>query len=387
MFLRVKKVILKPGKEKPILSRHHWIFSGALQYPLTCEVGELLPVYSASQHLLGWAYFNPKCSLAGRMVSFGEGDPLLSIEKHLKEALQLRHQLFNKSNTNGYRLVNGEGDLLPGLIVDRYNDSLVLQIGTYGMEKLISFIVDQLNQLLPECTTIYEKSSLPSRKLEGLPDYEGHLKGNQKQTVMLENGLRFLIDFEEGQKTGFFLDQREMRAFIAEYASNKRVLNCFAYSGGFSLYAARKGAIVDSLDISGKALAWAKENFRLNGLEGNFIEEDAFDFLKRSALEYDMIILDPPAFAKKKEDVKNAMSGYRELNRLVLSKMPPGYLLTCSCSYHIDEELFQKLIFQAALMAKREVKILSRHRMAPDHPVNLYHPESDYLKSLFLYVK
>ena len=382
-----KKVILKAGKEKPLLSRHHWIFSGALANPILCEPGQILPVYSSHDELLGHAYFNPKCSLVGRMVSFGKEDPFESLESTFVEAIQLRKSLFNEKITNGYRLINGEGDALPGLVIDKYADSLVIQIGSYGMERLKPFFMGLIQKHLPECTTVYEKSTLLSRKHEGLKDQEGYLLGTQKETIILENGIRFLIQFDESQKTGFFLDHRQMRELMGKYSSGRRVLNCFSYSGGFSLYAALNGALsITSLDLSKAALEQAAKNFALNGLPPHpMIQQDIFDFLKIPQLDYDLVVLDPPAFAKKKEDLPKAMNAYRELNRLAMQKMPSkSLLLTCSCSYHLDETLFQKILFQAASMAKRKVKILSRHLLAPDHPINLYHPESEYLKSFFL---
>lgn len=390
-MLSQKKVVLKAEKEKSLLRRHPWIFSGAIASFPDFSDGEILPVYSACGKFLAQAYFHTQNSLSGRVLSFTE-DP---VEKILKErfhkAFEMRRRFFSAQHTNAYRLINAEGDGMPGLIVDRYHDTLVIQINTAGMERLKPLIIETLVALF-EPKTIYEKSTSASRRQEGLPDCEGVAWGEaQHEKEILENGVRFLVSFVEGQKTGFFLDQREMRKMISEYSLNRRVLNCFSYSGGFSLFALKGGAArVDSVDLCGKALQLAKQNTLLNGYptdQHQIIQEDVFDYLKRSLLDYDLVILDPPAFAKKRADLLPACSGYKEINRLVLEKIPAGsLLLTSSCSYYIDEKLFQNLIFQAAHEAGRQVQILGRHLQALDHPISLYHPEGDYLKSLFLLV-
>jgi 23S rRNA (cytosine1962-C5)-methyltransferase len=385
-----KKVILKAGKEKAILNRHHWIFSGAIAEAPPDLKGDILPVYSQNGDLLGNAYFNSKAKILGRMLSFGSQDPLKAIQEHLMAALKLRLTFFDHRSTNAYRLVNGEGDFLPGLIVDRYNDALILQVSTLGMENLkesvIHFLKKQLNP-----SFIYEKSDLPSRKEEGLEPQEQLLDGIlREEIVIMENRLQFIIRPVEGQKTGFFLDHRDMREQVRSLAKNKRVLNCFAYTGGFSLYAASGGAIsVDSVDISDKAMQLAKKNAELNAFTTpmEFYSEDVFQFLRRSSLQYELVILDPPAFAKRQKDIIPACRGYKDINRIAMQKMPSeSLLLTSSCSYYVDESLFQKVVFQAAAEAKREVRIIGRHRLAIDHPINIFHPEGDYLKSLLLYI-
>ena len=382
-----KKASLKPGKEKPVLNRHHWIFSGAVNHLPPHEPGEILAVESANSHHLGYAYFNRKSSIVGRMVSFDE-EPLIAIEKALLNAINFRKTLFD-SSTNAYRVINGEGDGLPGLIVDRYADHLVIQISTLGIDKLRSFIVKILDrELAPKA--ILEKSLSPSRNEEGLKPLQQVLKGEvAKKIAVLENGIKFLVDPVDGQKTGFFLDQREMRSLVKEKAHGKRVLNCFSYTGGFTAYALAGGASqADSVDISASAIEEAKTNCSINGFEeSGFYAEDAFEFLRKDKLDYDLIILDPPAFAKRAKDVVAACRGYKEINRTTLQKMPKGStLITCSCSYFVDEKLFQQVIFQAAAEAKRTVRIIGKHRQAEDHPVNLFHPEGTYLKSLVLYV-
>ncbi len=383
-------IVLKPGKEKILLQKHPWIFSGAIAgWPEHFTEGDIVPVYAADSCLLGHGYFNSQTSLAGRMLSFGDADPLSAVADHIKKAISLRQNLFD-AETTAYRLINSEGDFLPGLIVDQYEKHLVLQIGTLGMEKLKPFIIEQLRQYAPS-DAIYEKSTSSSRKEEGLKPFEGTLFGSAADLVQItENGHHFYISYKEGQKTGFFLDQREMRQLIGSLSKGRRLLNCFSYTGGFSVYAMQGGAkSADAVDISKKALDLAKQNMLLNNIDPRacgYICEDVFAFLEKSpALDYDLLILDPPAFAKKQKDVLTACRGYKEINYKALSKMPSeSLLLTCSCSYHINEELFTKVIMQAACDAGREIQIIGKHRHAPDHPVS--HLEGSYLKSLLLRV-
>lgn len=388
-------VVLKPGKEKPIKNRHHWIFSGAIKKLPEFTNGACLPVSSNEGEILGWAYFNKKAKIIGRMVIFGDqcGRGIeAEIYNHLAEAYALRQKIFFDQSTDAYRLVNGEGDLLPGLIIDRYNDVFVLQISTLGMEQLKPIVISWLKTMFSP-RSIYEKSLLPSRKEEGLTDFQGPIEGPipSEEIIIKENGLKFGVSILHGQKTGFFIDHREMRQQISTLSIGKRILNCFAYTGGFSVYAASGGAeAVDSVDISSNAMAAAERNMTLNGFTSShhrFITADVFEFLREERVDYDIVILDPPAFAKRQKDIVPACRGYKDINRIAMQKMPKGsLLLTSSCSYYIDEGLFQKVVFQAAVEAGRTVKIIGRHRMAPDHPVNIYHPESDYLKSLLLYV-
>lgn len=383
----MKTCTLKPGKEKPLLNRHHWIFSGAIDVLPSFDPGAILSVESSQGVLLGHAYFNRASSIIGRMIAFGEDEPLEAIERAIKDAIQLRKSLF-KEQTTAYRLINAEGDGLPGLIVDVYGNVLVIQISTLGMERLKLTVLRILQEeLCPEA--ILEKSLSPSRKEEGLAPFQGVLLGEiPNPLTILENGLKFEVDPEKGQKTGFFLDQREMRAYVGRISKGKKVLNVFAYTGGFSVYALAGGALsVDSVDISKEAMALAEKNCSMNGFKSNCFAEDAFEFLRASPLDYDLVILDPPAFAKKAKDVVQACRGYKDINRIALQKMAPGStLITCSCSHFVDEKLFGQVIFQAAAEAKRKVRIIGRHLLAPDHPVNLFHPEGNYLKSLVLYI-
>lgn len=385
------KITLKAGKEKAIRNRHHWIFSGAIATFPKGGNGEILPVYSHKGELLGQAYYNPKVAISGRMVCFNDVSPEEAIISSLNQAFTLRKQLFDDSITNAYRLVNGEGDLLPGLIVDRYNQTLVIQILTLGMEKLRPLILKHLIKTFnPQ--SIYEKSNQGSRKEEGLPLLEKFVHGKEHDEVeILEKGLKFIVSIREGQKTGFFLDQREMREKVRQLSKGKKVLNCFSYTGGFSIYALAGGAVsAASIDISGKALDTSVKNVALNGFpkeKHEAIEADVFTYLREQELPYDIVILDPPAFAKGKKDVIPACRGYKDINRVAIKKMKPGsILITCSCSAYIDTDLFQKVVFQAAAEAGRQVQIIGRHTLAADHPINIFHPETEYLKSLILFI-
>lgn len=384
-------LILKKGKERPILQRHHWIYSGAVASLSPCEEGDLLPVHSHEGKKLGLALIRKGRSIVGHMLAFGEETIEEALQSRLRTAHVLRRRWVVDQKTNAYRLIHAEADGIPGLIIDSYNDHLVLQISHPGIEKLKELLLKLLiTEVKPKA--IFEKSTSFMRRKEGLEEVRAHLYGESHSEVqILERGLAYTVDLLEGQKTGFFLDQREMRSLIASLSYNKRVLNCFSYTGAFSISALAGGAShVDSVDSSRTAEGKVKKNLLLNGFEKashQFFCEDAFAFLRNSSFPYDLVILDPPAFVKKKEDIDEAFRAYKELNRMAMEKMGPAtVLLTCSCSYHVGEELFQNILFRAALEAKREVRIIEKHRLAHDHPISLFHPESSYLKSLVLYL-
>lgn len=386
-------VILKPGREVHARNKHPWIFMGAVQSAPEFENGDILPVRTAYDQFVGYAYFNKGQSIMGRMVSFSEGDPLEAIRQSILSAFLLRKQCI-PAHTTAYRLINGEGDNLPGLIVDKYGHVLVIQINTLGMDRLKPLILEILtSEVKPNA--IYEKSNSPTRKKEGLADVSEWIVGEATEPLeILEHGVKFKVRLATGQKTGFFLDQREMRQLVKSLSKNKTLLNCFGYTGGFSAYALAGGALrADTVDMDPRAIETAKENILLNSFsteENSFYAEDVFRFLDQKTLpqKYDFIILDPPAFAKRASDVVNATRGYREINRMAMQHLPAGgLLLTSSCSQHIDTQLFQTIIFQAAKDAGRNIKILSYHVLAMDHPINLYFPEGDYLKSLLLFVE
>lgn len=382
---------LHANREKSVHNRHPWIFSGAIaHWPHDLEDGGLAVVSAASGEQLGYAYVNRRCSIAARMVAFGNTEPHTAIRDNLMRAIAFRRKHFNPDETNAVRLVNGEGDGLPGLIVDQYADVLVVQISTLGMERLKPFVLETLVELT-QPRAIYEKSDIAARYEEGLTDFAGLLYGRDFGPIIVtEQGLRFHVDIKHGQKTGFFLDQRDMRALIKSLAAGRRVLNGFAYTGGFSLYA-RQGQAqrVVSVDSSGGALKLAQGNYTLNGFplnQDDFVEADMFAYLRMiEAAAFDLIILDPPALARKRDDVVRAGRAYKDLNRLAIAKVAPGGLvLSCSCSHFVDEKLFGQIVFQSACEAGRQVRTLHRHRQAFDHPVSIFHPEGSYLKSLLL---
>ncbi|HEX2582913.1 MAG TPA: class I SAM-dependent rRNA methyltransferase [Chlamydiales bacterium] len=381
---------LKKGKERPILQHHHWIYSGAIAE----QKGEGLfaEVFSHEGTKLGLAMLNPGRSISGHMIAFGQESFGEALSKRIEKAIALRKKIFDPQTTNAIRLINAEGDGLAGLIVDSYNGVLVLQISHPALESQKSLISELLIQYAAP-RAIYEKSTSFLRKKEGLEEIKGLLYGSDIPEVeVLENGLRYSVQVLEGQKTGLFLDQREMRLLVRHLSRGRRVLNCFAYTGGFSISALQGGATcVDSVELSKKCEAAIDKNLQINGLDPTkhrFLQEDAIDFIVKKELDYDLVILDPPAFAKQKNSIDRAFRAYKDMNKTALQKMPSGsLLLTSSCSYHVGEDLFQNILFRAALESGRKVRILDKHRQAHDHPISIFHPESTYLKSLLLFVE
>ncbi len=405
-------VQLKPGKEKPVKAFHPWIFSGAIdQIDEDFKPGDLVKVYSSQNEFLGTGYLNPRSNIAVRMLTFR--DETVGREfflNRIREARALRDR-FLPPDTNAYRLIHSEGDFLPGLIVDRYADYLAVQFLTAGMEKLKPEILSALKEVCP-AKGIYEHDDESMRKFEGLGKGQGMLAGDKvpDYVEIEEYGHRFLVDVKEGQKTGFFLDQRENRKLAGDFAKGKRVLNCFAYTGGFSIYAAKAGALsVTSVEIQERAINTMKSNFELNGFpsplssptgrgepacragrgEGKyrFVRQDVFDFLREERDTYDLIILDPPAFCKHQSQIQQAARGYKDINLQAMKRLAPdGLLFTFSCSSHITPDLFQKIVFGAAKDAGRLVQIIQKTSHAFDHPINIYHPEGEYLKGLVVRV-
>lgn len=389
-----KALILAPGRERSVLSGHQWIFSGAVAtISSSVEDGEVVDVLASTGQFLGMALFNGRSGIIARIISFKKICPEEAIRSNLLSAIAFRKKLFGDLSGKMCRLVNAEADMLSGLIIDFYDTAAVLQLSSLSMEKYKGLITEVLKESLV-LTWIYEKSTSPSRKKEGMPVVEKTLWGQEKrQIVVSEEGLRFAISIIEGQKTGFFIDQRESRDIVRRLAPSRRVLNCFSYSGAFSVAALSAGALsCCSVDASEEALRLVDENCALNGLSGDKrhtgVCADVFSWLEKEPLDFDLIILDPPAFAKRKQDLEMALKGYREINRRALQKMPSGsFLLTCSCSYHVAPTDFMGMLKQAALHSGRNVRVLSYHRHAWDHPTSICHPETDYLKSALLYVE
>ena len=387
-------VTLKPGRDAHLKNKHHSVYKNAIQSLEGIKTGSIVRVVTHDGIFLCYATVNLKAYICLRAIAFEEGDPLESLRRSIKRSIEMRKAFFSGSETTAFRLVNAEGDGIPGLIVDQYGTTLVLQLTTLGMERLRDWLVSLLKELCgPEA--IFEKSTGSGRKQEGLEPREGWLYGKREGVIsVVERGLQFLISLEGSQKTGLFLDQRDMRSLVRSTAAGRVVLDCCSYVGGFSLSALMGGALsADAVDYDEAALTRAREHMQINGIDASQFDAhavDVFDFLrKRPALKpYDFIILDPPAFAKRSTDIDQAKGAYVDMNRMAMQILPPGgMLLTCSCSYQIDPQTFQTIVFHAARQARRNVRILQRHRQAFDHPVNLYHPEVDYLKSLLLWVE
>ncbi len=385
---------LKPEREVHLKNRHHAIFRGTVADLPKAPDGSIVEVRSSTGEFLCFATLNRQAYICGRAIAFEPGDPLVQLKKSIERSIAMRRTLISDTETTTCRLVNAEGDAIPGLIVDQYGDTLVVQFTTLGMDRLRNWVRDVLLELCKP-RAIFEKSTGASRKNEGLPNVEGWLKGEGTASIPVrENGIQFSIDLVGSQKTGLFLDQREMRSLVRSLAKDRTVLDCCCYVGGFSVAALLGGAKhCDAVDYDAAAIEKAKAHVALNGISAAKFEahaQDVFDFLRKAPMphQYDFIVLDPPAFAKRSSDLEQAKRAYTDLNRMALQALPSGgLLLTCSCSFQMDPQLFQTVVFHAARQAKRSVKILQRHRQALDHPVNLYHPEADYLKSLLLWVE
>ncbi|MEK7563784.1 MAG: class I SAM-dependent rRNA methyltransferase [Patescibacteria group bacterium] len=385
---------LKPSADVHLRNRHHAIFRTAVDRLPACDDGVIVEVRSFKGDFLCYATWNSKAYICGRAISFEERDPMQTIRHLMTQAVRLRQAFFEREDTSAFRLINAEGDGIPGLIVDRYDSILAVQFTTLGMDNLRDWVVEVLRALCKP-SGIFEKSGGSSRKKEGMVDKEGWIWGGGDTSIpVTERGMQCIITLSGSQKTGLFLDQREMRSLVRSVAKDRTVLDCCSYVGGFSLAALLGGATAaDAVDYDAEALATAATHMAMNGVDlSRFASypEDVFNFLRRKPYPhaYDFIILDPPAFAKRSADLEPAKKAYTDLNRLALQALPSGgLLLTCSCSYQMDTEMFQTMVFNAARQAKRSVKILQRHRQAIDHPVNLFHPETEYLKSLLLWVE
>lgn len=390
------KVFLKSGKEQSIHRYHPWVFSGAI-HSTSDEIteGEVVEVYNQKDEFLAMGHAQTG-SIAVRLFAFSRVNPDKAFwTQRVNNAFHLRKLAGFTDNpqTNAWRLVFGESDGLPGLIVDIYNQTAVMQLHTVGMY-LIRNIISEALQQLPELNlkAIYNKSegAMPF-KADVTPE-NGFMWGKTSDRTATENGLQFQVDYEKGQKTGFFIDQRENRALLEKYCKDKKVLNLFCYTGGFSLYAMRGGAsLVHAIDSSERAVEITRQNVELNfpgDPRHQAFAEDAFKFLNKDQEQYDVMILDPPAFAKHVNVVPNALQGYRKLNAKAIEKIKPGGIIfTFSCSQVINRETFRKAVFTAAAKSGRNVKILHHMQQPEDHPVSIYHPDSEYLKGLILYIE
>jgi 23S rRNA (cytosine1962-C5)-methyltransferase len=397
----MEKVILRPRREDSLLRFHPWVFSGAIaQVTGNPAEGELVGVYTADGKYIACGHYQIG-SIAVRILSFDE-DPLAPDfwERMIRRAFRLREAfgLHGSETTSCYRLVHGEGDGLPGLIIDYYDGVCVLQAHSVGMFKAKGAICEALKTVYGDSLkAVYDKSSGTAPFKAGLELVDGYLYQapgfSADEQVVLENGNKFLVNWNEGQKTGFFLDQRENRAAVGRLSKGRNVLNLFCYTGGFSIYALAGGAVhVDSVDSSRKAMDMVDRNVVLNGFtpeQHTSYCADAIDFLREVPEgKYDLMIVDPPAFAKHRGALKNALRAYQRLNAAAISKVAPGgFVFTFSCSQVVDKEAFALAVFSAAAETHRSVRILDRLNQPADHAVNIYHPEGEYLKGLLLYVE
>lgn len=388
----MKQLYLKRGKEDSLLRFHPWVFSGAIHHMSSePEEGEVVEIFTSDNQYIATGHYQIG-SIMVRVLTF-EREPINQqfYEQHLKAAHNVRLALG--LGDESYRLVHGEGDNLPGLVIDIYGDTAVMQAHSVGMHRDRQIIADALKVVLGEkLHNIYYKSETTLPYKADLHQENDFLLGGSADDIASENGLRFHVDWLHGQKTGFFIDQRENRKLLGEYSKGRNVLNMFCYTGGFSLYAMRGGAnIVHSVDSSQKAIDLTNANIELNFPADNrhkAFAEDAFHFLDNMTTKYDLIILDPPAFAKHKDALRNAIKGYIRLNRKAFEQIQPGGILfTFSCSQAVDKNQFRTAVFSAAAAANRKVRILHQLHQPADHPINIYHPEGEYLKGLVLYVE
>ncbi|MDR1403742.1 MAG: class I SAM-dependent rRNA methyltransferase [Tannerellaceae bacterium] len=394
--MKYSKIILKPKKEESLLRFHPWIFSGAIQaVEGNPSEGDVVDVYGANGRFLATGHYQAG-SIAIRALSFEQTDIDNAFWlRRLQAACALRLSLglAGAENSNAYRLVHGEGDALPGLIIDIYAHTAVMQAHSAGMHYARHQIAEALTQTLGDALRhIYYKSETTLPFKANLDSENGYLYGGEAEDIAMENGLEFYVDWQKGQKTGFFVDQRDNRVLLEHYARNRSVLNMFCYTGGFSVYAMRGGArLVHSVDSSAKAIYLTKKNVELNfpsDARHEAYAEDAFRYLEKTECNYNLIILDPPAFAKHKNVLRNALQGYRKLNAIAFEKIQPGgVLFTFSCSQVVSKEHFRLAVFSAAAQSGRSVRILHQLTQPADHPVNIYHPEGEYLKGLVLYVE
>lgn len=385
-------VILKPGKEKPVLQKHPWVFSGAIaRVEGNPADGDTVLVVDGRGHALARGGYNSRSQIRVRIWTWNLDEIVDAgfFAERLRKSWERREPLRAANHTTAYRIVNAESDLLPGLVVDRYGEFVAVQFLTLAVERWRNEIVDALVQLLHPAG-IYERSDVDVRHKEGLRPSAGPIWGEEPPDTVqiLEHGRKFLVDIKRGQKTGFYLDQRENRRRVAQYATDRDMLNCFCYTGGFSVYAGAAGALrIVNVDTSRDALALAKRNMALNGLamtDDEYVEGDVFQVLRAyrdQGRTFDLVVLDPPKFATSQAQVQAATRGYKDINLLAMQILRPGGILaTFSCSGLVSPDLFQKVVFGASVDAGRDVQILEKLTQADDHPILLSFPESEYLK-------
>ena len=396
-----RTLTLKRGKERVVAQKHPWIFAGAIHTERGPEDAPLGDLVDGEGKRVASGFYSRSSQIRLRALTFGD-EPVTPelIASRISAAIARRKPVFDDT-TNAARLVHAEGDDLSSIVVDRFDDVVVVEIANRGAEHFKPLIADTLQrELAPR--VIFFKNDIPARKLEGLPlessslrvagSPGGHEDPSQTgrledpTTTILESGLRFHVDPAEGQKTGFFLDQRENRRLARTLAAGKRMLNLFSYSGAFGVYAAAGGATsVTNVDISARAIETARDNAQLNGFEGEHVVADAFQYVRTRHDPFDLLVCDPPAFAKSRNEVERAARGYKDVNLFAMRLVAPGgWMMTFSCSGHMSLDLFQKVIFAAALDAGRRISFVRRLTAGPDHPVSMYCPEGEYLKGFLL---
>ena len=385
------KLILKSGKEKSVKRLHPWIFSGAIKTIIGNPTdGDVVDVYDNQDNFLASGHYQ-RGTITVRILSFETSEINSNFfRKQLNKALAYRKTtgIIGSPDLNVYRLVHGEGDNLPGLIIDYYNGVAVMQSHSIGFYKIRHDIAKIVAGLFGnELKAVFDKSSTT---LPNIAEKDEYLIGNSEPVMVIENGFKFRIDWITGQKTGFFIDQRDNRKLLGEFSSGKKVLNMFGYTGGFSVYAMKNAELVHTVDSSAPALALTDENIRLNFGEDKrhlSIKADAFEYINDINDKYDLIILDPPAFAKHNDSLDNALQGYKRLNMKAIKQIKPGGILfTFSCSQVVSKEEFRKSVFAAAANTGRNVRIMYQLSQSPDHPISIYHPEGEYLKGLVVCV-
>ena len=391
----MKHIFLKRGKDESLRRFHPWIFSGAIHHMSEePQEGETVKVFTSEGEYIATGHFQIG-SIMVRVLSF-EQEPIDQqfYQRKLRIAREVRSSIgVMNDHNNTYRLVHGEGDNLPGLVIDIYGNTAVMQAHSVGMHQDRHIIANALKAVMgDELQNIFYKSETTLPYKAELGQENGFLLGGDTDDVAMENGLKFHVDWLRGQKTGFFVDQRENRSLLEHYSHGRKVLNMFCYTGGFSFYAMRGGAaLVHSVDSSQKAIDLTNANVSLNfpdDARHEAFAEDAFRFLEKMETPYDLIVLDPPAFAKHKDALRNALKGYTRLNKKAFEKIQPGGILfTFSCSQAVNKEQFRTAVFTAAASAGRNVRILHQLHQPADHPINIYHPEGEYLKGLVLYVE
>jgi len=391
-----KKIYLKKGKEESLRRFHPWVFSGAIQHqPEDVAEGEVVRVMNAGGEFIAVGHYQIG-SIAVRVLSFSDEEINDAFwQRKLQSAFDMRRSIgiIDNPMNNTYRLVHGEGDNVPGLIIDVYGETAVMQAHSVGIHLERQRIAEQLLCVMGErVKNVYYKSETTLPFKADLGQEDGFIIGGSKDNVAMENGLKFHVDWLRGQKTGFFVDQRDNRSLLEQFSYGKKVLNMFCYTGGFSFYAMRGGAeLVHSVDSSAKAIELTTQNVELNFPGDKRHEaycEDAFKYLERAGGDYDLIILDPPAFAKHRGALHNALKGYTRLNMKAFEKIKPGGILfTFSCSQVVTKDNFRNAVFTAAALAHRNVRILHQLHQPADHPINIFHPEGEYLKGLVLYVE